>query len=109
MRKDLPEPTPPALLAKKVAEDLSVGDDSGSGEPNILEDADDDEQRPGVLAEDGPRAPNFRGKTMRAVLAEAAAKGLNVLPDGSGVARMQAPPPGAVLHPGESIRVQFVR
>jgi cell division protein FtsI (penicillin-binding protein 3) len=107
--KDLPEPPAPQLLAKRVVEDLSVGDDTGSGQPNILEDVDDEEQRSGAVAEDGPRVPNFRGKTMRAVLAEAAAKGLNVLPDGSGVARMQAPPPGAVLHPGESIRVQFVR
>lgn len=57
----------------------------------------------------GPRVPNFKGKTMRAVLAEAAAKGLSVLPDGSGVARMQNPPPGSVLHEGERIRVQFVR
>lgn len=107
--KDLPEPAAPTLLAKKVVDDLSAGEDTGSGQPNILEDVDDDEQRPGAVAEDGPRVPNFRGKTMRAVLAEAAAKGLNVLPDGSGVARMQAPPPGSVLHPGESIRVQFVR
>ena len=47
--------------------------------------------------------------TLRAVLAEAAAKGLAVLPDGSGVARLQIPPPGAVLHEGERIRVQFTR
>ncbi len=105
--KDLPEPPAP-LLAKKAVEDLSVGD-SGSDQPNILEDADDDEDTSGIVAEAGPRAPNFRGKTMRAVLAEAAAKGLTILPDGSGVARMQVPPPGTVLHPGERIRVQFVR
>jgi cell division protein FtsI (penicillin-binding protein 3) len=57
----------------------------------------------------GPRVPNFRGMTMRAVLAEAAAKGLSILPDGSGVARVQSPPPGAPLHQGERIRVQFAR
>ncbi len=57
----------------------------------------------------GPRVPNFRGMTMRAVLAEAAAKGLFVLPDGSGIARVQSPPPGAPLHQGERIRVQFVQ
>ncbi len=104
--KDLPEQPAPPLLAKRV-EDLSVGD-SGSEEPNVLEDVDDEDQRP-IVAGNGPRVPNFRGKTMRAVLAEAAAKGLSVVPDGSGVARVQVPPPGAVLHPGESIRVQFVR
>src|ERR1019366_1126063 len=53
-----------------------------------------------------PRVPNFQGMTMRAVLAEAAAKGLSILPDGSGVARVQSPPPGAPLHQGERIRVQ---
>ena len=47
--------------------------------------------------------------TMRAVLAEAAAQGLNVLPNGSGVARVQYPPAGSVLHQGERIRVQFAR
>ena len=57
----------------------------------------------------GPRVPNFRGMTMRAVLAEAAAKGLSILPDGSGVARVQSPPPGTPLHQGERIRVQFAR
>jgi membrane peptidoglycan carboxypeptidase len=57
----------------------------------------------------GPKVPNFRGMTMRAVLAEAAARGLSVLPDGSGIARVQSPPPGAPLHQGERIRVQFVQ
>jgi hypothetical protein len=47
--------------------------------------------------------------TMRAVLAEAAAKGLSILPDGSGIARVQSPPPGASLRRGERIRVQFVQ
>ena len=57
----------------------------------------------------GPKVPNFRGMTMRAVLAEAAALGLPVLVDGSGVARAQQPSPGAALRAGERIRVQFAR
>jgi cell division protein FtsI (penicillin-binding protein 3) len=57
----------------------------------------------------GPRVPNFHGKSMRAVVEEASEKGLSVLLDGSGIARMQQPPPGSVLHPGERIRVQFAR
>jgi hypothetical protein len=57
----------------------------------------------------GPRTPNFRGMNIRAVLAEAAEKGLTILPVGSGIARGQYPPPGAPLHEGERIRVQFVR
>jgi hypothetical protein len=58
---------------------------------------------------EGPRVPNFRGMTMRAVLAEAAAKGISILPDGNGVARVQSPPPGAPLHQGERVRVQFAQ
>jgi cell division protein FtsI (penicillin-binding protein 3) len=57
----------------------------------------------------GPTVPDFQGKTMRAVLEEASAKGLEVLLDGSGVARVQQPAPGSALHPGEQIRVQFAR
>jgi hypothetical protein len=64
---------------------------------------------PAPPAPRGPRVPNFRGMTMRAVLAEAAAKGLSILPDGSGIARVQSPPPGAPLHQGERIRVQFAQ
>ena len=56
-----------------------------------------------------PRVPNFRGMTMRAVLAEAAQKGYAMQPDGSGIARVQSPPAGAILHEGERIRVRFAR
>ena len=105
--KDLPDQTPARTAAASHEEtaDLAIAD-IGSGQPNILEDADEDEQ-PDQPA--GPTVPNFRGMTMRAVLAEAAAKGLTVLPDGSGVARVQDPPPGATLHQGERIRVEFAR
>ncbi len=58
---------------------------------------------------EGPQVPNFRGKTMRAVMEEAAELGLRVMVAGSGVARQQVPPPGSVLQPGEPIRVQFAR
>jgi cell division protein FtsI (penicillin-binding protein 3) len=57
----------------------------------------------------GPTVPNFHGKSMRAVVEEASEKGLSVLLDGSGIARVQQPPAGTVLHPGEHIRVQFAR
>jgi hypothetical protein len=45
--------------------------------------------------------------TKRAVVEEASSRGLPVALDGRGVARMQVPPPGAVLPPGARIRVQF--
>jgi len=57
----------------------------------------------------GPRVPNFRGKTLRAVLEESAALGMPVNVSGTGIARAQAPPPGAMLPRGEKVRVQFAR
>jgi cell division protein FtsI (penicillin-binding protein 3) len=103
--RDLPDQTPPPQLAKKAdVDDLSIAD-IGSDQPNILEEGDDESE----TAPAGPRVPNFRGMTMRAVLATAAAQGLTVVPGGSGVARVQSPPPGSLLHEGERIRVQFVR
>jgi cell division protein FtsI (penicillin-binding protein 3) len=53
--------------------------------------------------------PDFRGKTMRAVLAEASASGLPVEVEGRGLARAQRPEAGLPLPPGESIRVLFSR
>jgi hypothetical protein len=46
---------------------------------------------------------------MRVVLAEAASKGLTILPEGSGIARVQFPAPGSPLHEGDRIRVHFRR
>ncbi len=57
----------------------------------------------------GPVAPDFRGKAMRSVVSEAYAMGLSIKPEGSGVARSQAPAPGSPIHPGEIIRVLFAR
>jgi cell division protein FtsI (penicillin-binding protein 3) len=122
--KDLPDnPAPATEIAQNPKELNDLPIDLGSGQPNILEDTDDDEPAaPQAQAFVGPRlpvappaapaagtVPNFRGMTLRAVLAEAAAKGLSIQPDGTGVARVQSPPPGAVLHRGERIRVQFAR
>jgi hypothetical protein len=57
----------------------------------------------------GPKVPDFRGMTLRAVLEESSAKGFAVEVDGSGLARTQVPPPGAELPPNARIRVQFAR
>ena len=127
--KDLQEVVPPgtqvAQNGKEDLNDLAIGD-LNDGAHNVLEDGDDDAPAPAQAAAvygpppapvavaapakpPGPKVPNFRGMTMRAVLAEAAAKGLTVMADGSGVARVQSPPPGSPLHQGERIRVQFAR
>lgn len=106
--KDLPDAPVPAVAADNAADkdDLAIAD-LGSREPNILEESEEDAPAPTAPA--GPTVPDFKGKTMRAVLAEAAEKGLPVVPDGSGVARLQRPPAGSVLRQGERIRVRFSR
>jgi len=55
----------------------------------------------------GPRVPDFRGMTLRAVLEESSAEGLAVEVDGSGLAWNQAPPPGGDLTNAARVRVQF--
>jgi len=107
--RDLPDAPAPVEVAGNAADkdDLAIAD-LGSLEPNILEESEEDSAGPAPAAT-GPKVPDFRGKTMRAVLAEAAQKGLPVVPDGSGVARLQYPPAGSLLREGERIRVRFSR
>jgi cell division protein FtsI (penicillin-binding protein 3) len=57
----------------------------------------------------GPKVPNLHGKTLRAVLEETSAMGVQVEYSGSGLARVQQPPPGTPLRRGERIRVEFAR
>jgi hypothetical protein len=47
--------------------------------------------------------------TLRTVLEESAAQGLQVEVSGSGLARAQEPQPGVPLRPGARVRVQFAR
>lgn len=56
-----------------------------------------------------PKVPDFVGKTIRDVMMEAAAQDIQVDMLGDGVARSQNPRPGAMLIPGEHIRVRFAR
>jgi len=106
--KDLPDEPPPTQVADNSAErdDLAIAD-LGSPGPNILEEG--EEGAPASAPEGGPTVPDFTGKSMRVVLAEAAERGLLVIPAGSGVARLQFPPAGAALRQGERIRVRFSR
>jgi cell division protein FtsI (penicillin-binding protein 3) len=119
--KDLPDEPAKATPNQDVSD---LADADLTEQQNILEDGDDDapaaaaaSSKPPVgpaaptptLPDNRPRVPNFSGMTMRAVLSEAAARGIAVVPAGSGVARMQSPPAGTVLHEGERIRVQFSR
>jgi cell division protein FtsI (penicillin-binding protein 3) len=62
---------------------------------------------PPHMVPDGPKAPDFQGKTKRAVLEESASLGVRVEIAGTGIARWQDPRPGAPLRPGYRVRVQF--
>ncbi len=57
----------------------------------------------------GPIVPDFRGKSMRDVVEESSARGIEVMIEGSGVARAQLPLPGSPLRRGEQIRIVFTR
>jgi cell division protein FtsI (penicillin-binding protein 3) len=57
----------------------------------------------------GPTVPDFRGKSMRDVVEEASFQGLDVMIEGSGVARAQLPLAGTPLRRGERIRIVFAR
>jgi hypothetical protein len=53
--------------------------------------------------------PNFVGKTLRNVLIESSEAGIPVDTRGQGIARLQRPPAGTVLRPGDKIYVQFAQ
>jgi cell division protein FtsI (penicillin-binding protein 3) len=58
---------------------------------------------------DGPKTPNFVGKTIKEVVELAAGQGIDIDLSGDGVARAQSIPPGRVVLPGEHISVRFAR
>ncbi len=63
-----------------------------------------------VDVDDGrPKVPNFVGKTVKAVMEEAAENAIALEISGDGLARMQNPPAGSALIPGEHIQVRFAR
>jgi cell division protein FtsI (penicillin-binding protein 3) len=64
---------------------------------------------PVVARSQEPIVPDFRGKSMRDAVAAASESGIEVMVEGSGVARAQLPPPGTPLHRGDKIRIVFTR
>jgi cell division protein FtsI (penicillin-binding protein 3) len=106
--RDLPDMSPPEETTPADVNDLAIaglGGDEPPDEPG--------ESHPEWAASPadlvGPRVPDFRGMSKRAVLAESSARGLPVELTGSGIARSQAPPAGGVLGRNEKIRVEFAR
>jgi cell division protein FtsI (penicillin-binding protein 3) len=80
---------------------------------DVSSDASDAGRRPFLAAvATGPRVPDFRGMTLRAVLEESSARSLPVETFGApetGLVRNQDPPAGAVLPLGVRVRVQFAK
>lgn len=70
----------------------------------------EEEEKPVVAAAQipgGVPAPNLLGKSLREVISEAAAEGVQVDTAGSGVSRHQRPQPGEMMAPGTRVLVQF--
>jgi len=128
--KDLPEMIPSEGGDEPDENDLAIAD-VGSSIPPPLVQADNAvaaDDRPAASANNaldqrvllarngnsqqdlaGPRVPDFQGKSVRKVIQQAAALGIPVEFTGSGVARAQAPVPGAILPSGSWVQVQFGR
>ena len=81
----------------------------GGPRPFLNKDEDEDPDEPRREIATGPVVPNFRGKTLRAVLEEASGMGLDIEPSGRGLARTQMPAPGQRIVPGEKVKVQFAQ
>jgi cell division protein FtsI (penicillin-binding protein 3) len=117
VRKDLPEGVSPDTSEPTSVDDLAIADLSSPppAPPATVPAATGGAlpaSSPAGLANVqavGPAVPDFKGKTMRAVLEQSAALGLPVEVQGSGLARAQAPPAGTLLAIGERVRVQFAR
>jgi cell division protein FtsI (penicillin-binding protein 3) len=128
--KDLPEMVPSEESGPADENDVAIADLGSSVPPPLVQagNAVAAEDRPVASAKsaldqrifsapdgspqhdlDGPRVPNFQGKTVRNVIQQAAALGIPVEFTGSGVARAQVPEPGAILPVGRRVRVQFGR
>jgi hypothetical protein len=57
----------------------------------------------------GPVIPDFRGLAMQTVAERAAAEGIQVMLEGSGIARAQMPLPGTPMRHGARVRIVFAR
>lgn len=126
--KDLPEMVASKDDPKQDDNDVAIADFSSSIPPPLAqaEDAVAADDRPAVsanavlgqrpfldgvggAASDGPRVPNFAGKSVRDVIQESEAMGIRVEFTGSGIARGQIPAPGDILPAGRTVRVEFGR
>jgi homoaconitase/3-isopropylmalate dehydratase large subunit len=101
-KEDEPEPdtdTVAELATPFSPEEINVVSDNLARPDNVV----------AVTDNVAPKAPNFVGKTVRDVIEEATANGIQIDMLGDGLARVQNPPAGTLLTPGEHIRVRFQR
>jgi hypothetical protein len=113
-----------AMRVREVRRD--VPDDAGPVPADLrISDASAAPERPGMRATDlkvdpvatelaslsssvaGPRVPDFRGKSLTAVVSQSVALGLTLDIHGRGLVRQQLPAPGAELGAGEKVRLTF--
>ncbi len=112
--KDLPDVVP-SPDNKVDTNDLAIADLGSDRLP--LDPPDEGDQRETLLPASevpsnfvsGPKAPNFVGMTMKEVVEESSADGIDVEFLGHGIAREQVPPAGTMLPAGERVKVQFAR
>jgi cell division protein FtsI/penicillin-binding protein 2 len=112
--RDVPEEVEELLAKQNAAEDKLKRKDSDSDTvaelsvPFTAEEINEAKGSPDDVSV-GPKAPNFVGKTVKTVMEEAAAQGIEVDMFGNGLARAQNPPAGAALTPGAHMQVRFAR
>jgi cell division protein FtsI (penicillin-binding protein 3) len=116
---DVPKDLPDSFLASTDVNDSSIADlVSSIPLPPVQADSSAAAEEPTqsmnrrpflTSALVGPKVPDFRGMTLRAVLEESAATGVQIEVSGNGLARNQAPAAGSILGPGVRVRVQFTR
>jgi cell division protein FtsI (penicillin-binding protein 3) len=96
--------------AEKAAEiPAATGEATPAGSGHVLVSAAPDPVSTPAPVSKGPTVPDYLGKSMRAVVEEASADGIEVMIEGTGVARAQVPLPGKPLRRGERIRIVFTR
>ncbi|MGH9673180.1 MAG: penicillin-binding protein [Bryobacteraceae bacterium] len=103
VRRDIPDLAPPS--APEDVTDLAIAGAVAPPEQEAA--APSSADTPVDLI--GPRMPDFRGKSVRAVLSESMELGMQVEVLGSGLARAQSPAAGSVVPAGGRIKVQFAR
>lgn len=115
--RDVPEEIEELIAKQQAAEDKRKKKDKDTDADTVAELSDPltPEEMAQATGQDqnldpnAAKVPDFVGKTVKDVMEEAAAQGIEIDMLGNGLARRQMPPAGALLRPGEHIQVRFAR